>query len=148
MWYLGIFFFCLSRVAREKDSKGGGERNSPCSCPRSLSSNLSFFCVGGENWQGIKAYKAMRFLTQSRRNEISVLSLLLDKTRLSLDIIESFKLLLRVAFFFPATLPMCLLKCVLLQSVTQFLLVLGFTSGSVNYPHPFLYIDQTRDQEN
>lgn len=50
-------------------------------------------------------------------------------------------------FILPATLPMCLLKCVLLQSVTQSLLVLAFTFGSVNYPHSFLYIDQTRDQE-
>lgn len=116
MWYLGIFFFCLSRVAREKDSKGGGERNSPCSGPQILIFQSLIFFGGGENWQGIKAYKAMRFLTQSRRNEISILSLLLDKTRLSLDIIGSFKLLLRVAvfFFLPATLPMCLLKCVLL----------------------------------
>lgn len=101
MWYLGIFFFCLSRVAREKDSKGGGERNSPCSCPKILIfQSLIFFVCGGENWQGIKAYKAMRFLTQSRRNEISIHSLLLDKTRLSLHIIGSFKLLLKVAVFF------------------------------------------------
>lgn len=48
-------------------------------------------------------------------------------------------------FILPATLPMCLLKCVLLQNVTQSLLVLAFLV--VNYPHSFLYIDQTRDQE-
>lgn len=92
------FSFVWAELQGKRTPREVGRGKAPVPAHTSLSSNHSFSC--GENWQGIKAYKAMRFLTQSRRNEIFILSLLLDKTRLSFDRIGSFKLLLRVAVFF------------------------------------------------
>lgn len=68
------FSFVWAELQGKRTPREVGRGKAPVPAHTSLSSNHSFSC--GENWQGIKAYKAMRFLTQSRRNEISILSLL------------------------------------------------------------------------